>query len=106
MKVEDPTLQPATKLDYRELRACLTSKGETSEDRSSHHVFYLVKIDGKLYRATKMSHSARGQISDQLLSVIAKEMRLKTKELKDFVDCTVTREDWLNLWKERGSSKG
>ena len=79
----------------------LISKGKTSE-RSGDHVFYFVEIDGKEYRATKVSHGARGQIDNNILSVIARQMRLTTRELRGFVTCTVDREQWLQLWSQRG----
>jgi len=88
-------------LDYRELRNVLLSKGGTIEDRRSHHVFFFLEIDGKYYRATKFSHSAHGQISDDLLGSIARQMRLTVNELKHFVDCSVQREQWLEFWRER-----
>jgi hypothetical protein len=91
-------------LDYRELHSALLSKGAATEDRTRHHVFYLIEVDGKMYRATKLSHSAHGQISNDILGAVARQMRLRTKELRDFVDCTVTREQWLDLWRQRGPS--
>ena len=89
-------------MDYQDLRSALNSKGETIEDRSRHHIFFFVEIEGKQYRATKMSHGARGQISNALLSVMAHQMRLTTKELKQFVKCPLSRIGWLELWQERG----
>lgn len=91
-------------MDYHDLHAALLSKGKTTEDRSSHHVFYILEIDGKRYRATKVSHSAHGQMSDELIGAIAREMHLKTKELKDFVNCTISRDEWLDLWRQRSST--
>ena len=88
-------------MDYRELRTALLSKGETVEDRKRHHVFYFVEIDGEIYRATKFSHSARGRISDEILGAIARQMRLKTQELRQFVDCSIERAEWLQLWRQR-----
>jgi hypothetical protein len=88
-------------LDYRELHSALISKGQTTENRSSNHVFYIVEIGGKLYRATKVSHGAHGQISDELMSAIAREMHLKAKELREFVGCSISRKQWLDLWRER-----
>ena len=90
-------------MNYRELRTALISKGEAMEDRTGHHVFYLVEVDGKIYRATKFSHSARGQIVDEILGAIARQMRLRTQELRRFVDCSVGREEWLQIWRQRGS---
>lgn len=91
-------------LDYRELRSALLSKGAATEDRARHHVFYLIEVDGKRYRATKLSHSAHGHISDDILGAVARQMRLRAKELRGFVDCTVTCEQWLDLWRQRGPS--
>ena len=89
-------------MDYEELRSALISKGKADEDRSGHHVFFFIEVDGKSYRATKLSHSARGQISSKILSAISQQMRLTTKELRYFVDCAVKREQWLDLWRQRG----
>jgi len=89
-------------VDYQELRGALISKGKADEDRRSHHVFFFIEVDGKSYRATKISHSARGQISSKILSLISRQMRLTTKELRYFVDCTIGRKQWLDLWRERG----
>ena len=91
-------------MDYLELRSALLSKGKTSEDRKSHHIFFFIEVDGKNYRATKFSHSARGQITDDILGAIARQMRLTSKELRNFVDCAVTCEKWLEFWRQRGSS--
>jgi hypothetical protein len=90
-------------MDYKELRSALLSKGKTSEDRKGHHVFFFVEIDDKAYRATKFSHGAKGQITDDILGAIARQMRLTRKELRNFVDCAVTRDKWLEFWRQRSS---
>ncbi|NVM23771.1 MAG: hypothetical protein HWN68_18585 [Desulfobacterales bacterium] len=89
-------------MDYQDLRAALLSKGETVEDRSRHHIFFFFEIEGKTYRATKISHSAQGQIDNNILSAVAHQMRLTTKELRQFVKCPLSREGWLDLWQTRG----
>ena len=89
-------------MDYQELCSALISKGEASEDRSGDHVFFFVEIDDHLYRATKVSHNARGQISGGIMSLISRQMRLTTKELRQFVPCKVDRKQWLELWCQRG----
>lgn len=89
-------------MDYHELRSALLSKGAADEDRRGHHVFFFIEVDGKTYRATKFSHNARGQISSKILSAISQQMRLTNKELRHFVECTVEREQWLELWCQRG----
>jgi hypothetical protein len=91
-------------VNYRELRTVLLSKGEAVEDRASHHIFYFIEVDGKIYRATKFSHNARGRISNEILGAIARQMRLKTKELRRFVNCSVDRAEWLQIWRQRAPS--
>lgn len=89
-------------MDYQELRSALVSKGGADEDRASHHVFFYVEVHGKRYRATKLSHSARGQISSPIVSAISGQVRLTKRELKRFVDCTMGGEEWLELFWQRG----
>lgn len=91
-------------MDYHELRTALLSKGEAVEDRARHHVFYFVEVDGKIYRATKFSHSARGRISNEILGAIARQMRLKIHELRRFVNCSLERAEWLQIWRQRTPS--
>ena len=88
-------------MDYRELHSALIVKGACEEDRKSHHVFYFMEVDGKSYRATKVSHSARGQISAPILSAICKQMRLTNRELREFINCSIGRERWFELWRQR-----
>ncbi len=89
-------------MDYEELRSALVSKGEAEEDRASHHVFFFIEVGGRTYRATKFSHSARGQVSGDIQGEIARQMRLTTRELREFVACPLGREEWVKLWFERG----
>ena len=89
-------------LDYLDLRRTLLSKGETEEDLRRDHAFFYVEVDGEQYRATKLSHGARGQIPPALLGMIARQMRLTARELRQFVNCSLDRKDWLDLWQERG----
>ena len=89
-------------MTYRELRTILLSKGEAEEDRKGEHAFFWIDVGGRSYRATKVSHGATGQISSQLLSQISRQMRLTNKELREFVRCKLEKDQWLNLWQERG----
>ncbi|MBI4330751.1 MAG: hypothetical protein HY673_05690 [Chloroflexi bacterium] len=91
-------------MDYQELNKALVSKGQANEDRTGDHVFFFITVEGKSYRATKLSHSGKGQISSSLLGEISKQMRLTTPELRRFVDCTIEREQWFQLWLQRGAS--
>ena len=92
-------------MEFRELRSALCSKG-AREDPTKDHVFFYIEVNGKAFRATKLSHGARGQISDELFSLIARQMRLKTAELRKFVECPLGSEEWVRLWSERGGIWG
>ena len=46
-----------------------------------------------------MSHSARGQIPKRMLAKIAQQMRLSGQQLQQFVDCTLSRDEWLEIWE-------
>ncbi len=88
-------------MDYQELRSALLHKGQAQEDAGRDHSFFFIEVDGKLERATKMSHGARGQINDELLSKMARQMRLSVNELRQFVQCTVGRKEWVENWSTR-----
>ncbi len=44
-----------------------------------------------------MSHSARGQISKGRLGALARQMRLSGRQTQQFVDCALSRDEWLDL---------
>ena len=46
-----------------------------------------------------MSHGAKGQISKGRLAEFARQMRLSSRQLNLFVDCTLSRDEWLGIWK-------
>lgn len=67
------------------------------EDRRSHHWFYWVEIDGREFRVAKFSHSSRGQLPEFIVSDTAQRLKLSGPELNDLVDCTLSREQFLEL---------
>lgn len=93
------------RLEYDALSKALWTKAQADEDRSGKHIKYYVEIRGIRRLVTVMSHGARGQISKRLLASIARQMRLSSRQLQHFVDCTLSRDDWLHLW-ENSLQKG
>lgn len=89
-------------MDVKDIRRTLVGKLHAIEDRKPHHVFFYLDIGGRQYRATKLSHGAKGQIDDSLVSLIAKQLRLQKQELVSLVDCALTQDEYLRLWVERG----
>ncbi len=64
--------------------------------RDSHHVFYELRIQGQLARRTKISHSAR-DLSDKLLSAIARQIGVTRQQLLDIIACHIDRDGYLRL---------
>ena len=88
-------------MDYLELRHALISKGEAEEDDTGDHTFFFVEIDGHIVRATKLSHGVRGQIDPSLLSLISRQMGLTNRQLREFVSCSIDRDRWMELRRQR-----
>ena len=85
-------------MDYRDLRRVLLRKANAAEDRRGDHVHFFIEVDGREYRATKMSHGARGQIDLPLEGMIARQLRLSTTQLRDFVECPLDGDAFLEHW--------
>ena len=88
-------------MDTRELRRTLLRKLHAIEDRKAHHVFFFFEIGGRLYRATKLSHGARGQLAPSLASLIARQLKLNNKELNELVTCPLSEEEYFQTWLNR-----
>ena len=72
------------------------------ESRENKHVFMFITIGGIIYRAAKFSHSWRGgRVPDFAVSDTAGRLNLSGPELDDLVDCTLSGEDFFELWGER-----
>lgn len=90
-------------MNVRELRATLRKLG-AFEDRSGHHIYFYVEIDGHDYRVSKLSHSVRGELPQFVISDTIKRLRLTAHEFKELVDCYLSKTGFLFLWKLRPSS--
>lgn len=86
-------------MDYSELSKALNTKALTDEDRTGRHIKYYAVIEGVRRLVTVMSHGAKGQISRGRRAEMARQMHLSTRQLQQFVDCTLSREEWLDLWE-------
>lgn len=88
-------------MDVRDLRRTLRSKLHAIEDRATHHVFFYFDIDGRQYRATKLSHGLRGQLAPSLESLVARQLRLRREELAALVECPLSEEEYFSIWLQR-----
>jgi hypothetical protein len=87
----------------REFERAVTQKGFTVIDRD-HRYYFLNDAEGKKTPVrTKVSHDQRHDISDNLLSIMYKQLHFKNKaEFMKFIDCTITYETYLNDLMTRG----
>ena len=88
-------------MDNREIRSTLVAKLNAIEDRAGHHIYFWLNIDDHEYRVGKLSHSARGQANDYIVSDTAKRLKLTKKEFSSLVDCTIDRKMHEDIWRER-----
>lgn len=82
-----------TTVKTKKLRGALLRKG-FDEVNSHHHMFFFMVGGKKTSVRTRLSHSGT-EYGDNLLSQVAKQMRLKKAELLDFIECTFTHEKYL-----------
>jgi len=88
-------------MDNREIRSTLVTKLYASEDRTGHHIYFWLNINDHEYRVGKLSHSARGQAPDHVISDTARRLKLTKKEFIGLVECTIDKQMHEDIWKER-----
>jgi len=84
----------------RKIKSALIKKGFMEDNRDHKAYFYLYE-GKKTSIATKISHGA-GEYSDELLSIMKKELELSKKQFIGVLDCSVTGEDLKNLYIDKG----
>ena len=70
------------------------------EKQETHHHVYRLWIDGVLVARTYISHGER-ELSRYHVSQMAKQMHLRTAEFLDAVRCSLSREQYYQLLRER-----
>ena len=75
--------------------------GELGFERTeSHHQVYRLWLDGRLVARTHISHGGR-ELSPYHVSQMAKQMRLRTSEFVDAVNCPLSRKGYYQILCER-----
>jgi len=86
-------------IKQREFRKAALKKGFVAVSQSEHCYFYLKNPDGEINTSvrTKMGqHGKMKDISDDLLSVMYKQLHFETKnEMMKFIDCTKSYEEYV-----------
>jgi len=50
---------------------------------------------------TWVSHGTK-EISDKLMSIMAKQLKIEKSEFEDLVDCGISEQDLINIYLDRG----
>ena len=84
----------------RKIDASLTKKGFVRED--SHHIYYKFCIDGKVTSVyTYVSHGNQ-EVDSYLLRQMADQIGLNVDEFKQFIDCHLDREHYMEIIRQKG----
>ena len=88
-------------MDNREIRSTLVAKLNAIEDRAGHHIYFWLNIDDHEYRVGKLSHSARGQAPDHVVSDTAKRLKLTKEEFRSLVACSIDKAMHEDIWRKK-----
>jgi hypothetical protein len=84
----------------RDVKRKLISKFHFEERPGSKHECLSLVIDGKKYATTRFSRG-HSEITDGVLTEISKQLFVYNLGfLKEMLDCTKSRSDYLNRWNQ------
>jgi len=89
-------------IDAKKTYSNLLSKGfQEATNKSDDHKWLEFWYNGKLTRIkTKISHSAK-DIDDSLISLMARQTYLSSKQFKGMAECTISEVEYIKILKER-----
>lgn len=86
--------------DAREVMSALEKKGFVRRD--AKHVFFHLLVDGRKTKIwTKVSHGER-EISDNLFALMARQLLLSTKQLRQLVECPLSQAEYVTELRKGG----
>ncbi len=86
----------------RNIDSALTSKGFVKANLPNGHFSYQLEVDGKITNIrTKMSMGrSHKELGKNLIAKMAKDLKMQTKNFIDYVVCTYSYDDYLEVLKE------
>ena len=83
----------------REIKEGLTKKGFIAVQRDHPYLFF--SVEGRKSGVhTKISHGNK-EYGDNILSLVARQLHITTKQLDDLLDCPMSYEDYLSMLQEK-----
>jgi hypothetical protein len=91
-------------ISIRDLKSLLEAVLQFEPDRSSHHLRYYLKVNGKIVARTHISHSRRGneRVDDSMLLLHAREMKCSLSTLKALLQGQKSKKDYFNELLKNG----
>lgn len=88
----------------KDLRYLLEQVLQCERDESRSHIYYFLRVNGRIVAQTHYSHSWRGntQIDDSMLSKQAQEMRCSNRTWKLLLQGRASKEDYFKDLLQRG----
>jgi len=89
----------------KDLEYLLTKVLGFEYDKTGHHVYYVLKTNGRIIARTRTSHSWRGntQLDKKMISNIADQMKCDDKTLKLLLQGRLTKKDYLEELLQKGN---
>ena len=82
------------------LQKALLKKG--FEKGITHHEMYWLCVEGKRTEIkTRISHG-RKEYGDNLLGLMAREIKLRRSQFDDFIECPLSADEYLELLRQQG----
>lgn len=88
--------------DKRDVEGGLTNKGFRLQEGDHHYYVYWSEDGKKSMAKTKTSHGSMRDISDDLLSKMARQCGVTKQSFLKLVDCPLTRREYETLLKQAG----
>ena len=92
-----------TSIKRRDVESGLQNKGFVKRKGKQHHIFFHLKVNGKTTKVkTFVSHTNKGDIGDELLKRMGRQVKLSKNQFEDLINCPLEYEDYVHHLIEQG----
>ena len=93
-----------TVLKTKQIKNALIKKGFTEEKTNRHRKYRYYKNNKKTTIFTVISHGTK-EIDASLISIMAKQLKIKTDQFINLIKCTLSKENYYELIKNLINNK-
>ena len=88
----------------KKMKKVLRNKGFVVNPEKDHHEYYVLEVDGKLERINTYFSHGKKEYGRALMGEMKKQLKFEnSKQLDDFFDCPMSKEDYVLLQRENGN---